>query len=730
MQTAFDIRVIALLSASMPLVLGMLMVIYSISRKTYHGFGYWIAANLCIGVGNGLIGFRHQIPAFFSTMVGNLLLVMGLILFYVGIKVFFNQRASTLWNHLIVAIYIPCQAFFTYIQPDMELRIVLFSAASSLLAARTAYLLFHHAPPKLTRISRITALIFLSTALIAVARGTYVLLNLQPIDVVMDMSFAMLSFGLILSIIGLSFFLFSLNSARLELELQESQQTLTGNVDVIRKKVVQLGLLEESGRIIVESLDEQEIIHRTIDAVVKQFDFAEAAISCLVEGDQLELVAIGGTEDVGFRVGYRQKIGEGIIGYTAQRKQIYLSGNIEADPYYYSIGKRSGSAVGIPMFIDKQLFGVLYVESTQLNAFSQDDLQTLETLVSFTVTAIHKARLYEHAQEQLRAISTLQTVSQAILSSLDLQRIFQSVVQALKDTYKYSYISIYTVEKDVLRLGAQVGYSEDMVIHEIPTSAGVAGRSLQTRQVQFIPDVCKEPNFLRASLDVASEICVPLVMGEKALGVLNVEANAEHPLDESDIDILKTMAGPVVIAIENANLHAEVTQLAMTDGLTRLANRRAFDQMLERELVRASRYHTPLSLIIIDMDFFKVYNDQWGHPAGDIRLTAVAELLTSGLRNPDFVARYGGEEFALILPNTNLTSALTLAERLRATAEKSAPYETRPGEPVAGYTFSMGVASFPDDGHDAHALLFAADQAELKAKKQGRNCICTIERCL
>ena len=159
----------------------------------------------------------------------------------------------------------------------------------------------------------------------------------------------------------------------------------------------------------------------------------------------------------------------------------------------------------------------------------------------------------------------------------------------------------------------------------------------------------------------------------------------------------------------------------MTDSLTGLYNRRALDQMLENEMERAARYNHPLSLLILDMDSFKKYNDDWGHPAGDERLKAVAELLSADIRSPDFIARYGGEEFALILPHTSKPNALILAERLRLKAEKCAPDQPEPGEAISGYTFSIGVASFPEDGKTVLELLLASDQAEMTAKKLGKN---------
>jgi diguanylate cyclase (GGDEF)-like protein len=131
-------------------------------------------------------------------------------------------------------------------------------------------------------------------------------------------------------------------------------------------------------------------------------------------------------------------------------------------------------------------------------------------------------------------------------------------------------------------------------------------------------------------------------------------------------------------------------------------------------------------MVMIDMDSFKEFNDRWGHPAGDQRLKEAADLLRTNLRNPDVVVRYGGEEFALILPNTSKSNALVLAERLRAAAEESAGEPFKPGKVAPGYTFSMGVATYPEDGLAMPELIFAADQAELQAKKMGKNRICSF----
>ena len=154
--------------------------------------------------------------------------------------------------------------------------------------------------------------------------------------------------------------------------------------------------------------------------------------------------------------------------------------------------------------------------------------------------------------------------------------------------------------------------------------------------------------------------------------------------------------------------------LATLDGLTGLKNRRVFQERLAEEFYRAQRYHIALSLLLLDVDKFKQFNDTFGHPAGDEVLKIVARLLQNAVRDTDFVARYGGEEFVVLMPYTDQDAALKLAERLRSAIE-SAPWSKRP------VTASFGVASLSPECDTEESLLSQADQALYQSKNAGRN---------
>lgn len=187
--------------------------------------------------------------------------------------------------------------------------------------------------------------------------------------------------------------------------------------------------------------------------------------------------------------------------------------------------------------------------------------------------------------------------------------------------------------------------------------------------------------------------------------------------EKGDLEIL------VQILIDQGDDSAEEGKQARIDGLTQIANRRRFDEYLFLEWGRHRRLQQPLSLLICDVDYFKLYNDGYGHQAGDECLKNVAKAISQGFRTADLVARYGGEEFAIVLPHTNRAGAVIVAERVRSSVAAAALPHGR--SPVCDrVTLSIGVACRmpqPEDGPDAHALVEEADRNLYLAKHGGRN---------
>jgi diguanylate cyclase (GGDEF)-like protein len=207
---------------------------------------------------------------------------------------------------------------------------------------------------------------------------------------------------------------------------------------------------------------------------------------------------------------------------------------------------------------------------------------------------------------------------------------------------------------------------------------------------------------------------------ERALGCMNLYLTEPHEPDGNEVQLLSTFASQAAIAIDNARLFEETRKLAITDELTGLANHREFYQQLAREVRRAMRYERALTLLMVDVDFFKEYNDRYGHLVGDQALHDLAEVLRRNARDVDILARYGGEEFTMILPETDLNQAAFQGERIRA-AVATHPFPGTVAEPEARLTVSIGAAALGPHIRKIEDLVRDADQAMYQAKSRGRN---------
>jgi diguanylate cyclase (GGDEF)-like protein len=206
------------------------------------------------------------------------------------------------------------------------------------------------------------------------------------------------------------------------------------------------------------------------------------------------------------------------------------------------------------------------------------------------------------------------------------------------------------------------------------------------------------------------------------IGVL-VAAGPPSPAFRRDAPgILNLVNNELTMILDNARLYEGAKRMAITDGLTKIYNHRFFQELLEKEFKRASRYHTTFSLIMLDIDFFKRINDSHGHLYGDEILKQIAVLVKGCLRTMDILARYGGEEFAILLPETDLEDAMFTADRIRMAVENH-DFSLAQGKPVR-VTVSQGVTSFPSPGIEKRSDIVAkADAALYEAKEAGRNCV-------
>lgn len=267
-------------------------------------------------------------------------------------------------------------------------------------------------------------------------------------------------------------------------------------------------------------------------------------------------------------------------------------------------------------------------------------------------------------------------------------------------------------------------YAEKLL--ELPRPGALEAQMHLPGQVLQVPDITTDERFVgyapvRSGAKLRFFAAVPLYAPAGAvLGSLAVMDRRARQLSPEQCMALETLARQVMELLEMrrtliglSEANAKLGQQNVTDALTGIPNRRAYDQKLTEEVSRAKRTGAPLSLLLVDIDNFKQYNDNFGHPAGDSALQSVARVLMSSLRPYDFLARYGGEEFVIILPSTDLNDAIVVAERVRGLVAASE-------FPHRKFTVSIGVSRL-DAEAGARALVQAADNGLYRAKASGRN---------
>ncbi len=225
-------------------------------------------------------------------------------------------------------------------------------------------------------------------------------------------------------------------------------------------------------------------------------------------------------------------------------------------------------------------------------------------------------------------------------------------------------------------------------------------------------------------LHVDHFVAVPLKAKDRVIGLILADNFiTKKPIVREDVRMLTMFANHAGLAIENSRLYEQTLLLSNTDYLTRLWNHGYFQNIINEEVKRATETKLPLSLIMLDIDNFKVYNDKLGHQAGDNVLREIGNILRESVRKSDWACRYGGEEFVIILPRTNKDESYKFAERLRAKIEIH-PFANEEIQPFRKITVSLGVATFPEDATSKDDLIYKVDMAMLQAKNKGRNRSC------
>ncbi len=381
------------------------------------------------------------------------------------------------------------------------------------------------------------------------------------------------------------------------------------------------------------------------------------------------------------------------------------------------------SWIGAPIIIENRVIGFFSLGRRKANSFLPEQATHLAAFAHQAARALQNARLFDNVAETLVNEQRLNEISQIISSSLDLDTVLQTILRLTTQLIGADIGAMALIAKD--QKSISVTHTHNIPDSYRKTSSqidrGLSWMVIKNKASLLVEDYQSHPAALPEwkTLGVHAYMGVPLVAGDECLGVISLfRSITNRPYKDRERFLAEMVARQAGIAIQNARRFEEAQHLATRDSLTGLYNRRYFFELANREFERSRRYNRLVSAILLDLDNLKQINDTYGHPVGDRALQKVADICVSTMRHPDLIGRYGGDELVMLLPETDLANALTVAERLR-TEIQSTQSETS-GRNVS-LTVSIGVASLNGLTTNLEILIDHADQAQYQAKNSGKN---------
>ena len=427
----------------------------------------------------------------------------------------------------------------------------------------------------------------------------------------------------------------------------------------------------------------------------------------------------------------------GVLGAVLRDRTPLLVGATKPNQIPYYDSAHAGVAlIAVPILEGIHLRGILAADRETPFAEADRDLMTdaggqvLRVVQSEQVfRAVERAK-YEHER--------FFTATAMLGRALTPEQVMETAFDACAAIVEYDAAAIALYDKDRARhrvAAVRLGPNGEGLVDpkqlaelEFKDNAGLASMVVKNRHYLPAAGELRElsaPIYTRKVKlddDAKSLLVLPLLSADEAIGTLTLVARAEKRFNKDIREMLAVIANQVAVSLQNGFLYKKMETMATTDGLTGLTNHRSFQQRFEDLLQRAQRHGHKVALLLCDVDFFKKVNDGYGHPVGDEVLRRVAKVLQEVPRKIDIPCRYGGEEFAVLLDNVDVAQAKAVAERIRIEISKVV-VETEKG-PLS-VTESIGVAAFPDDGHDRAVLIERADLALYHAKHTGRNRVVT-----
>ena len=479
--------------------------------------------------------------------------------------------------------------------------------------------------------------------------------------------------------------------------------------------------LHEVSRALVGGLSGNAGLATVLDQMWRVVRYEAAAVVILEEQRLRVAASRGGEEDVEIPLDSAGELRDVIeSGWLAVLS--HPATTLEA------LGMRGmgGRALAAPLVARQRVLGAFVVAFEPDSPPGLQDGQLVRAFADHAALFLDAAVLLRQERQARARAAAVARITRIVVTRHEPESLLQSVAPEMLGLSDADRAIIYLKhEKNpVLRAVADAG----ILPHEgararelrIDLSAGPLAPLLDSpRPMLFQRDATPPPRSITAFPETRSLLVLPIVSHDLLLGALFLAwLGSPRALDAGMIDFLHDLWQQVAVGVENARLFTALSQLASTDDLTRLANRRRFIETLRLEVTRSRRSSASLALVMVDVDHLKKINDSYGHPAGDAAIRHIADTLRRGRRETDLVARLGGEEFVLLLPETDLAGAVQAAERIRQELAVTSV------SGVGTVTVSMGIATTAEDGADEQELVRRADERLYAAKAAGRNQIC------
>ncbi len=380
------------------------------------------------------------------------------------------------------------------------------------------------------------------------------------------------------------------------------------------------------------------------------------------------------------------------------------------------------SMLGVPLQVNSHKLGALLVAFTRPYRFIPAEIEVIKQAAGQIALILSRLNSLSEAQKRAEQSERLRRASAALTTTLDATEVARLLMDHLASLVQHDTMLVGISRPTGFKPLAQrnIPMGDEVLETLFPLDDAILVEISHNASPLFLKDAQKDPRFLNwgGTTEVHSWLGVPMLAGNQIVGMAALGRYAVRSFSSDDLLLAQVLCNQAGVALQNALLHTHQQQLAMTDPLTGLYNRRGFFELARHELERSRRFNRPLSMMMIDVDHFKNVNDLYGHAVGDEVLRELAERFRSVMRESDLLCRYGGEEFCFLLPESDCQGLCVAGERVLEVVSAK-PYSIQ--DIQVHITVSIGVTTLSLASTSLEALIQQADQSLYRAKQAGRN---------